>query len=107
MAIPAGCRTYLLSSWLHDDSAETTTSVRYDSLTAKVGTATAATYSNLAKGAAYVERRFNVAGFAGRAMTLNFTAAENSSRQTSFVLDGITRDHTARGPRSCAVAHAR
>ena len=87
VSIPAGCRTYILSFWLRVDSAETTTSVRNDSLTVKVGIATAATYSNLDKGAGYVERRFNVAAFAGRTVTLNFTATENSSRQTSFVLD--------------------
>jgi aminopeptidase S len=37
-----------------------------------------------------VQRTFNVAGFAGQTVTLTFTGTEDSSLQTSFVLDDIT-----------------
>jgi subtilisin family serine protease len=90
VSVPAGCRTYVLSFWLRVDSAETTTSAGNDRLKVTLGSTTAATYSNLDRGRGYVERRFNLAAFAGRTATLAFAATENSSRQTSFVLDDIT-----------------
>jgi hypothetical protein len=87
VTIPTGCSTYTLSFWLHVDSAETTTTVAYDTLTVKLGSTTLATYSNLNKAAGYVQRSFNVAGFAGQTVTLTFTGTENLARQTSFVID--------------------
>ncbi len=87
VAIPSGCTTYTLSFWLHIDSAETTTTVQYDKLTVKLGTTTLATYSNLNKATGYSLKSFNVAGFAGQTVSLNFTGTEDSSLQTSFVVD--------------------
>ncbi len=87
VTIPAGCSTYTLSFWLHVDSAETTTTTQYDKLTATLGTTTLATYSNLNKSTGYVQKTFNVAGFAGQTVTLKFTGAEDGSLQTSFVVD--------------------
>ena len=49
--------------------------------------ATLATYSNLNKAAGYQLRTINVAGFAGQTVTLKFTGVEDSSLQTSFVVD--------------------
>lgn len=86
VTIPAGC-TATLSFWLHIDSAETTTSVQYDKLTVKVGSTTLATYSNLDKAAGYTQRSFNVSSFAGQTVTVTFTGTEDSSLQTSFVVD--------------------
>jgi aminopeptidase S len=87
VTIPAGCTTYKLAFYLHIDSAETTTTTKYDKLTVKLGSTSLATYSNLNKASGYKLRSFNVAGFAGKTATLTFTATENNSRQTSFVLD--------------------
>jgi hypothetical protein len=87
VAIPTGCTTYTLSFYLHIDSAETTTSTKYDTLTVKVGATTLATYSNLDKRTGYVQRSFNVAQFAGQTVTLTFTGTEDTSLQTSFVID--------------------
>jgi hypothetical protein len=87
VTIPSGCSTYTLSFWLHIDSAETTTSVAYDKLTVTLGSTTLATYSNLNKAAGYQQRSFNVSGFAGQTVTLKFTGVEDSSLQTSFVID--------------------
>jgi subtilisin family serine protease len=92
VAVPAGCSTYTLSFWLRIDTAETTTTTRYDKLTVTMGTTTLATYSNLNKGSAYVQRTFNVAGQAGKTVTLKFSASENASRQTSFVIDDTALD---------------
>ncbi|GGO19685.1 M28 family peptidase [Micromonospora parathelypteridis] len=90
VTVPAGCATYTLSFWLHIDTAETTSSTAYDRLTVQVGSTTLATYSNLNAAAGYVQRSFNVAGFAGQAVTLRFTGTEDSSLQTSFVIDDVT-----------------
>ncbi|MDQ6614328.1 MAG: S53 family peptidase [Actinomycetota bacterium] len=87
VTIPKGCSTYTLSFWLHIDSAETTTTVQYDKLTVKLGSTTLATYSNLNKAAGYSLKSLNVAPFAGQTVTLSFTGTEDSSLQTSFVVD--------------------
>ena len=86
MSIPSGCGA-TLSFYLHIDSAETTTSTAYDKLTVKIGTTTLATYSNLNKAAGYTLRSFNVSAFAGQTVTIGFTGTEDSSLQTSFVID--------------------
>ena len=87
VTLPSGCTNYTLTFWLHIDAAETTTSIAYDKLTVVVGTTTLATYSNLNKNTGYLQRSFNVAGFAGQTVTLKFTGTEDSSLQTSFVID--------------------
>ncbi len=86
VSIPAGCGA-TLSFYLHVDSAETTTSIAYDKLTVKIGSTTLATYSNLNKASGYTLRSFNVSSFAGQTVTVSFTGAEDSSLQTSFVID--------------------
>jgi hypothetical protein len=56
-------------------------------LTVKVGSTTLATYSNLNKASGYVLRTFSLAAYAGTTVTLSFSATEDSSLQTSFVVD--------------------
>jgi hypothetical protein len=87
VTIPAGCTTYTLSFWLHIDSTETTTTTQFDRLTVTLGTTTLATYSNLNKASGYSQKTFNVSGFAGQTVTLQFRGVEDSSLQTSFVVD--------------------
>jgi len=87
VTLPAGCSSYTLSFWLHIDSAETTTTTQFDKLTVTVGTTTLATYSNLNKAAGYSPKTFNLSAFAGQTVTLKFTGTEDSSLQTSFVID--------------------
>ncbi|MGW4295245.1 M4 family peptidase, partial [Micromonospora chersina] len=85
--------SYNFTFWLHIDSAETTSSVQYDKLTVQVlnasGTvlATLATYSNLNKATGYSQKSFSLASYAGQTVTLKFTGTEDSSLQTSFVID--------------------
>jgi subtilisin family serine protease len=80
-----------LSFHLFVSSQETTTSTAYDRLTVQAvsggTTTTLATYSNLDKGSSYVQRTLNVSAFTGRSVTLRFTAVEDSSLATSFVVD--------------------
>ncbi|MEU3373113.1 M1 family aminopeptidase [Streptomyces sp. NPDC006660] len=92
VTIPSGCSSAKLTFWLHIDTAETTSSTAYDKLTAKIGSTTLATYSNLDKNTGYVQKSFDVSGFAGQTVSLSFTGKEDSSLQTSFVLDDIALD---------------
>ena len=87
VTIPSGCSNYTLSFWLHIDTAETTTTTAYDKLTVTLGSTTLATYSNLNKASGYVQHSFNVSGLAGQTATLTFKGVEDSSLQTSFVID--------------------
>jgi Putative Ig domain len=87
VAIPAGCTNSTLSYYLHIDSAETTTTAQYDKLTVTIGSTTLATYSNLNKSTGYAVRSFSVGSFAGQTVTVKFTGTEDSSLQTSFVID--------------------
>ncbi|MFJ6795069.1 M1 family aminopeptidase [Streptomyces sp. NPDC091268] len=92
VTLPAGCPTATLTFWLHVDTTETTTSTKYDKLTAKIGTTTLATYSNLDKNTGYVQKSFDVSSFAGQTVTVAFTGTEDSSLKTNFVLDDIALD---------------
>ncbi|MEV4481123.1 M4 family metallopeptidase [Micromonospora coxensis] len=93
VSLPAGCTSYNFSFWLHIDSGETTTGTAYDTLRVQVlnssGTvlATLATYSNLNKATGYTQKSFSLASYAGQTVTLKFTGVEDSSLQTSFVVD--------------------
>jgi subtilase family serine protease len=87
ITIPSGCSTYSLSFWLHIDTAERTTTTAFDTLTVTLGSTTLATYSNLNKATGYVQHSFNVSSFAGQTVTLTFKGVEDSSLQTSFVID--------------------
>jgi Zn-dependent metalloprotease len=86
VTIPAGCSA-TLTFWLHVDSAETTSSTQYDKLTVKAGSTTLGTFSNLNKGSGYSQKSFNVSSFAGQTVTISFTGTEDSSLQTSFLID--------------------
>ncbi|GAA2471430.1 M1 family metallopeptidase [Streptomyces longisporus] len=92
VTIPSGCSTATLSFWLHIDTDETTSSTAYDKLTAKIGSTTLATYSNLDENTGYVKKTLDVSAFAGQTVSLAFTGSEDSSLQTSFVLDDIALD---------------
>ncbi len=86
VTIPSGCSA-TLSFYLHIDSSETTTSTAYDKLTVKIGSTTLATYSNLNKASGYSLKSFNVSSLAGQTVTVSFSGVEDSSLQTSFVID--------------------
>jgi len=86
VAIPAGCRA-TLSFYLRLDSSETTTTIQYDKLTVRAGSTTLATYSNLNENPTYVLKSFDVSSFAGQTVSISFTGTEDSSLQTSFVID--------------------
>ena len=82
--------------YLHIDTAETTRTTAYDTLNVQVlnssGTvlATLATYSNLNAATGYVVHTANLAAYIGQTVTIKFTGKEDTSLQTSFVLDDVT-----------------
>ncbi|SFF81368.1 M4 family metallopeptidase [Streptomyces mirabilis] len=86
VTIPSGCKASF-TFYLHIDTAETTTSTAYDKLTVTAGTTTLATYSNLNSATGYTQKTFDLSSFAGTTVTLKFSGVEDSSLQTSFVVD--------------------
>ncbi|MCY1045313.1 S8 family serine peptidase [Corallococcus sp. bb12-1] len=93
ITIPSTACSATFSFWARITSAETTTTTAYDKLAVQVrnsaGTvlATLATYSNLDKGTAYVQRTFDLAAYKGQTVRIYFNGTEDSSLQTSFFLD--------------------
>ncbi|MFC4646295.1 M4 family metallopeptidase [Streptomyces sp. NPDC002920] len=87
VTIPSGCTNTTFTFYIHIDTAETTTSTQYDKLTVTAGSTTLATYSNLNAASGYVQKSFSLGSYAGSTVALKFTGVEDSSLQTSFVVD--------------------
>jgi hypothetical protein len=93
VTIPAGATSATLTFYLKIDTAETTTTTAFDKLTVQIRNssntvlATLATYSNLNKGTVYLQKSFNVTSFKGQTIRVYFLGTEDSSLQTSFVID--------------------
>ena len=96
VAIPSTATSAILTFYLHIDTAETTTTVAYDTLKVQIrnasGTvlATLATYSNLNKASGYSQKTFDLSAYKGQTIQLYLIGVENSSRQTSFVVDDFS-----------------
>ncbi|OLR91753.1 peptidase M28 [Actinokineospora bangkokensis] len=89
VSIPAGCTGSTLTYWVHIDTAESGTRV-YDTLTVALGSTTLGTLSNVDAASGYVQKTLDLGQYAGQTLTLKFTGTEDSSLQTSFVLDDIS-----------------
>jgi Putative Ig domain len=87
VTIPAGCTATSFSFWLHIDTAETTTTTAFDKLTITANSTTIATFSNLNHASGYQQHTYSLGSFAGSTVTVKFTGTEDSSLQTSFVVD--------------------
>ena len=96
VTIPSTISKATLTFFLHIDTAETTTTTVFDKLTVQVrntaGTVlqTLATFSNLNKATGYQQRTFDLTAFKGQSVQIFFTETEDSSLQTSFVLDNVS-----------------
>ncbi len=86
VTIPAACTHSTVSFWLHIDTSETTTTTAFDKLTVTENGTTIATFSNLNHNTGYTQHSFSLAGITG-SVVLKFTGTEDSSLQTSFVID--------------------
>jgi len=95
VTIPSSASSATLSFALHIDTAESASKV-YDKLLVTVksssGTvlATLASYSNVNAASGYQTRSFSLLPYRGQTVTLSFAATEDSSLQTSFVLDKVS-----------------
>ena len=97
VAIPSTATTATLTFFLHIDTAETTTTTAFDTLTVQVlntsGTVlqTLGTFSNLNKAAGYIQRSLPISltSIKGTTVQIRFTGKEDTSLQTSFVIDDV------------------
>jgi hypothetical protein len=93
VTIPAGATSATLNFYLKIDTAETTTTIAYDTLKVQIRNssntvlATLATYSNLNKGTVYLLKSFDVTAYKGQTIRVYFLGVEDSSLQTSFLID--------------------
>ena len=93
IAVPSSATTVTLSFWLKINTAETTTVTPFDTLQVQIRNSsntvltTLATYSNLNKTTGYVLKTFDVTSFKGQTIRIYFLGQEDSSLQTSFVID--------------------
>jgi kumamolisin len=96
VTIPSGKATATLAYWLHIDTSETTKTTAFDTLkvqvlnTSNTVLATLATFSNLNAASGYVLHSSDLSAFIGKTVVIKFTGSEDSSLQTSFVLDDVT-----------------
>jgi hypothetical protein len=93
VTITSSCANATLTFWLHIDTAETTTTTKYDTLKLQIlnssGTvlATPGNWSNLDHNTGYKQWSVNLDSYIGQTITVKFTGSEDASFQTSFVLD--------------------
>ncbi|HZT44291.1 MAG TPA: protease pro-enzyme activation domain-containing protein [Chthonomonadaceae bacterium] len=93
VTIPSTITKATLSFWLHIDTAETTTTTAYDKLkvqirnTSNTVLATLATFSNLNAASGYTQHSYDVSAYKGQTIRVYFIGTEDSSLQTSFVID--------------------
>src|SRR5947209_12357407 len=96
VTIPSTATTATLSFWLHIDTSETTTVTAFDTLKVQIrntaGTvlSTLATFSNLNKATGFSQKSFDVTSFKGQTIQVFLVGTEDSSLQTSFVVDDFT-----------------
>ena len=96
VTIPSTAVSATLAFWLHIDTAETTTTTAFDTLKVQIrntsGTvlSTLATYSNLNANTGFAQKSFDVTSFKGQTIQVFLVGTEDTSLQTSFVVDDFT-----------------
>jgi hypothetical protein len=93
VSIPSTATSATLSFWLHIDTAETTKTAVNDRFQVQVLNAsgsvlaTLGTFSNLNAAPGYQQHSLDMSQFKGQTVKIRFLGQENSSLQTSFVID--------------------
>ncbi len=96
VTVPSDAQKVTLSFGIAIDTAEPTTTDRYDEMRVEIqdGSGTIlqglVVYSNLDPTSGYEKRTFVLTRFKGQTITLAFTAVEDSSLETSWLLDDLT-----------------
>jgi hypothetical protein len=90
VTVPSNTTAATLSYWIRTDTAERG-STAYDTMRVQVVDGSTATtlrsFSNVGTNATYTKYSHNLTAYKGRTVTLRFTMTEDSSLQTSFVVD--------------------
>jgi len=100
VTIPSTATSATLTFWLHVDTAETTKTSVFDTLTVQVRDSTGAvlqtlaTYSNLNAAAGYQQKTFNLNAYIGKTIQVFFKGSEDFTLKTSFVLDDVSLQTT-------------
>lgn len=93
VTIPSTSTSATLSFWLHINTAETSKTSKFDTLTVQVRDSTGAvlqtldTFSNLNAAAGYQQHSYNLNGYIGKTVQIFFKGVEDFELQTSFVID--------------------
>jgi hypothetical protein len=96
VTIPSTAVSATLAFFLHIDTAETTTTTAFDTLKVQIrntsGTvlSTLQTFSNLDHNTGYAAKSFDVTSFKGQTIQVFLVGTEDTSLQTSFVVDDFT-----------------
>nr|WP_300047751.1 M4 family metallopeptidase [uncultured Nocardioides sp.] len=90
VTVPSNATAATLSYWIRTDTAESG-STAYDTMRVQVvdgsTTTTLRSFSNVGTNATYTQYSHNLTAYKGRTVTIRFTMTEDSSLQTSFVVD--------------------
>ena len=103
VTIPANATAATLTFWLHIDTAETTTTTAFDTLTVQVRNSsgsvlsTLAMFSNLNHAAGYQQKSFDLTSFKGQTIQIFLQGKEDYTLQTSFVVDDFALNVTTPG----------
>ncbi|CAM5726973.1 hypothetical protein SALBM217S_08043 [Streptomyces griseoloalbus] len=89
VTVPAGCTRASLDFWLWIETAESG-SRAYDTFSVRVNGSTLATWSNVHAGGGWTQRSADLSAYAGQTVTVTFTATEDHSLQTGFLLDDVS-----------------
>ncbi|PYS22424.1 MAG: hypothetical protein DMF72_13395 [Acidobacteria bacterium] len=103
VSIPANVASATLSFWLHIDTKETTTTAANDIMQVQIRNSsgavltTLATYSNLNPIADFTQVSFDLTSFKGQSIQIYLAGTENSSLQTSFIVDDFALNASTSG----------
>jgi V8-like Glu-specific endopeptidase len=90
VAVPAAAAAPKLSYWIRTDTSESGSTV-YDRMRVQIvdgaTTTTLATYTNVGTFSTYAQKTHDLTAFKGKSVTVKFLMTEDSSLQTSFVVD--------------------
>jgi hypothetical protein len=93
VTIPSTVTTATLSFWLHIDTAETSTTTKFDTLQVEIRDMngnvlqTLQTFSNLDHVTGYLQHTYNLSAFIGQTIQVFLVGQEDFELQTSFVVD--------------------
>jgi Zn-dependent metalloprotease len=99
VTIPAGTLA-TLSYYVHIGSSEPTTGSPMDTMTVRAGSKVLHTLTNLNAAPGYQLKTADLSAYGGQTISLTFTGVENSSRQTSFLVDDTSVALVSTAPRA-------